>query len=150
MRRPLPIERAWEDEMAAVCACRRKGICSMINKLKFGPLPDISFVGGGEFSVEFLMKDTTGAPFDAEGCTAEFRALCRHGGEVIEGTTEVISDEDGIFSVLQVTVPAEATKKMQGEYVYQISLTDLYGESYEPMQGRMRVAPYIPDGAEDA
>lgn len=127
-----------------------KGIVTkMKNKILFGGLPDISFVGGGEFSAEFLMRDTAGEPFDAEGCSADFAVSRRYGDEIVTGGAEILCDDDGSFSVLRIGIPAEKTRNMRGEYIYQLSLTDIYGEIYEPVQGRMRVAPYISSASEN-
>lgn len=115
----------------------------MKSNLTFGSLPDISFVGGGTFEVEFLMRDTDGVPFDADGCTAEFAATHRHGEEILKGEAELTQGEDGSHSVIRISLTPEQTRLMKGEYVYQISMSDQGGVKCEPAQGRMRVAPYI-------
>lgn len=121
-----------------------KDIFIIMNKGIFStPLPDISFVGGGVFRVDFQMKDEDGYSFDANGFTASFCISPRRGGKVYYGEAELCGDEYGTLSELRISLPASITKGLCGEYVYQLSLTDEDGGAWEPMQGRMRVAPFI-------
>lgn len=101
-------------------------------------LPEISFVGGETREFRFPLRDKKGKVFDASGATAIFSvvgAMNRTGVPIVSKPMDLIADENGITSVLTVTLFPTETVNLFGKFIYQISIRDFYGEIEIPSQG---------------
>lgn len=101
-------------------------------------LPEISFVGGETREFRFPLRDKKGRVFDVSGATANFSvvgAMNRIGVPIISKPMEIVANENGIASVLTVTLLPAETVNLFGKFIYQISIRDFYGEIEIPSQG---------------
>ena len=70
-------------------------------------LPEISFVGGETHDLRFHLFTDTGRVFNASGAKATFSivySVNRTGAPVLSKAMSVIADDDGIESILAVTL----------------------------------------------
>lgn len=101
-------------------------------------LPEISFVGGETRDLLFRLITDSGKIFNASGATAAFSVVGstnRTGTPLISKKMDIIADDNGIESVLTVTLLPAETVNLFGKYIYQISIRDLSGETEIPSQG---------------
>lgn len=105
---------------------------------KICDLPEISFVGGETRQFRFPLRDKKGRVFDVSGATANFSvvgAMNRSGAPIVSKPMDLVADENGITSVLTVTLHPAETVNLYGKYIYQISICDVYGDIEIPSQG---------------
>lgn len=105
---------------------------------KICDLPEISFVGGETRQFRFPLRDKKGRVFDVSGATANFSvvgAMNRSGAPIVSKPMDLVADENGITSVLTVTLLPAETVNLYGKYIYQVSIRDVYGDIEIPSQG---------------
>lgn len=109
-------------------------------------LPELSFVGGETQKFTFHLKNPQGLPFDATGATVDF-SICNYsnktGTPIVSYTPALLADEDGVVSLVSLTIPKEDTARFAGKYIYQITIIDIGGNSEIPNQGIMNIAKNI-------
>lgn len=109
-------------------------------------LPEISFVGGETQEFNFHLKNHEGDPFDASGASVDF-AICNYsnktGSPLLSYTPTLLADENGVASVIILTIPKEDTATLAGKFIYQITIVDVSGNSEIPNQGIMNIAKNI-------
>lgn len=101
-------------------------------------LPEISFVGGETRKLLFRLLTEGGYIFEASGSSATFSVVGstnRTGAPLISKAMDIRADENGIESVLTVTLLPAETVNLFGKYIYQISIMDKSGEIEIPSQG---------------
>lgn len=112
-------------------------------------LPEISFVGGETRDLLFRLFTDTGKIFNAAGATAMFSVVGstnRTGTPIISKPMGIIADDDGIDSILTVTLLPAETVNLYGKFIYQISIRDLSGETEIPSQGILCITNNIDKG----
>jgi len=112
-------------------------------------LPEITFVGGETHDLRFHLRTDTGRVFNASGVRATFSVVYsvnRTGKPVLSKSMSVIADDDGIESVLAVTLLPSETVNLYGKYIYQITIQDTYGETDIPSQGILGITNNIDKG----
>ena len=100
-------------------------------------LPSISFVGGDTQNLAFHTYSYHGKrPFSLSGCTCNFSVVNfanKNGVVLISKPMEIAGGgEDEPDNVLLVTLTSQETVSLSGKYVYQITITDVDGESEIP------------------
>ena len=109
-------------------------------------LPEISFVGGETRDLLFKLFTATRLPFSAYGADATFsivNSVHRTGEPIVSKQMDVIADDDGVDSILRVTLMPMETVGLFGKYIYQITIIDLSGEIEIPSQGILRITNNI-------
>jgi len=109
-------------------------------------LPEILFVGGETHDLRFRLFTDTGKVFSASGARATFSVVYsvnRTGTPVISKQMDIIADDDGIESILAVTLIPNETKNLYGKYIYQITIQDMSGEVDIPSQGILGITNNI-------
>ena len=113
---------------------------------KMYELPEISFVGCETRDLLFHLFTETGRVFNASGAAAIFSvvgSVNRTGAPVLSKPMTVLADDDGIESVLAVTLFPSETVNLYGKYIYQITIKDLSGETEIPSQGILGITNNI-------
>ncbi len=109
-------------------------------------LPEISFVGGETHDLRFHLFTDTGRVFNASGAKATFSivySVNRTGAPVLSKAMSVIADDDGIESILAVTLLPKETVDLYGKYIYQITIQYMSGETDIPSQGILGITNNI-------
>lgn len=109
-------------------------------------LPEITFVGGETHDLKFKLFTDTGKVFNASGASAIFSivgSVNRTGAPLLSKQMKIIADDNGIESVLTVTLLPKETVNLFGKYIYQITLIDTSGEVEIPSQGMLRMTNNI-------
>ena len=112
-------------------------------------LPEITFVGGETHDLRFHLFTDTGKIFNASGCKATFSVVYsvnRTGSPVLSKSMTVLADDDGIESILAVTLLPTDTVNLYGKYIYQITIQDMFGETDIPSQGILGITNNIDKG----
>lgn len=112
-------------------------------------LPEITFVGGETHDLRFHLFTDTRRVFNATGCKATFSVVYsvnRTGSPVLSKPMTVLADDDGIESVLAVTLLPTDTVNLYGKYIYQITVQDPSGETDIPSQGILGITNNIDKG----
>lgn len=109
-------------------------------------LPELSFVGGETQEFSFHLKNHNGDPFDASGSSVDF-SICNYsnktGSPLISYSPTLLADENGVASVIVLTIPKEDTAQLSGKFIYQIIIVDISGNAEIPNQGIMNIAKNI-------
>jgi hypothetical protein len=109
-------------------------------------LPEISMVGGATREIRFRLRTPRGLPYDADGAAADF-SVCnfsnKNGFPLFSLTPEALFDENGLQSVLAVTLTPDVTVNLCGKYVYQLTIAEPGGRAEIPNQGILFVARNI-------
>lgn len=109
-------------------------------------LPEILFVGGETHDLLFHLFTQTGHVFNAAGVSATFSvvgSVNRTGEPILSKPMDVIADDDGIESILSVTLMPKETVDLFGKYIYQITIQDMSGETEIPSQGVLGITNNI-------
>lgn len=112
-------------------------------------LPEITFVGGETHDLRFHLLTDTRKVFNASGCKATFSVVYsvnRTGSPVLSKPMTVLADDDGIESILAVTLLPTETVNLYGKYIYQITIQDMSGETDIPSQGILGITNNIDKG----
>lgn len=109
-------------------------------------LPEISFVGGETQEFNFHLKNPRGQAFDASGASIDF-SICNYsnktGTPILSYTPTLLADEEGVASLVILTIPKEDTALLAGKYIYQITIIDAAGNAEIPNQGIMNITKNI-------
>ena len=116
-------------------------------------LPEIQFIGGETQKFTFHLYTPGGAPFDANGCNADFSIVNyanKNGLPIITKQISLLSGDEGIKNIAQVVLNARDTAPLYGRYIYQITISAADGTTEIPGQGIMNItrnihADYISD-----
>lgn len=111
-------------------------------------LPSITFVGGETQNLSFHTYSYYGKkPFNLAGCTCNFSVVSfnnKNGVVIISKPMQIASGGDAEQdNVLQVTLTSQETVSLAGKYIYQITITDIDGESEIPNQGILFITKNI-------
>lgn len=108
-------------------------------------LPEINFVGGETQKLRFYLKDKNGEPFDVDGASVDF-SICNYsnkvGAPLLHYTPTLIEDDEGVVSIVSVTIPMADTANLAGRFIYQLTIK-ADGESEIPNQGIMNITRNI-------
>jgi hypothetical protein len=109
-------------------------------------LPEISMVGGATREIRFRLRTPQGLPYDADGAAADF-SVCnfsnKNGFPLFSLTPEALPDENGLQSVLAVTLTSAVTVNLFGKYVYQLTVVDAFDRVEIPNFGLLYVSRNI-------
>lgn len=112
-------------------------------------LPEISFIGGETQELYFHLKETGEMgrkSFDAGGSNVDF-AICNYssktGTPILSYSPTLAADENGIESIITLTIPKEDTVSLAGKFIYQITIIDADGNAEIPNQGIMNIVKNI-------
>lgn len=109
-------------------------------------LPEITFVGGETHDLRFRLFTDTGKVFNASGVNATFSVVYsvnRTGTPVLSKQMTVLADDDGVESILAVTLLPTDTVNLYGKYIYQITIQDMSNEVDIPSQGILGITNNI-------
>ena len=108
-------------------------------------LPEISFISGGTEIFHFRLFTAGKNVFNASGANATFSVVSsvnRMGTPIISKSMGVIANNDGVESILTITLTPSETVELFGKYIYQIILIDFSGE-VEIQKGVLRISNNI-------
>lgn len=109
-------------------------------------LPEITFVGGETHDLRFHLFTDSRKVFSATGASATFSVVYsvnRTGKPILSKPMTVLADDNGIESVLAVTLLPSETVDLFGKYIYQITIRDMGGETEIPSQGILGITNNI-------
>jgi hypothetical protein len=111
--------------------------CLIVNDL-----PEISFIGGAEQTLEFNIYDDNGLPINVVGSVCSWR-LSPYGNAGYT-TLSILGVTSGSqASKYTVTVSGSNTLSLEGKYIQQPKIIDIAGVEYRPSQGIVTIIPRI-------
>ena len=113
-------------------------------------LPTINFVGGESKTLIFdTYYENKSQPCVLRNSTSEFAIIDfinRSGSPILRKPMSVLNEDDGTSNSLTVNLLPDDTVKLEGKYVYQISIKDGLGNVEIPQQGLMYISNNINRG----
>lgn len=112
-------------------------------------LPEINFVAGETQELVFHLYTKGGQPYDANACTLGFAIINysnKNGIPILVKKSPEIKiylGKEGVPNIAIVDLLDSDTVKFSGRYVYQISVTDSYGDTEIPGQGIINIVRNI-------
>mgnify|MGYP001351291781 CR=1 FL=1 len=103
---------------------------------------NIEVVSGDAVVLEITILDqTTGDPVNLAGCTAIFKAAQYWSKAAVftKSTADDVSMVDPINGRIDVSLEAADTDALEGEYAYELQITDSAGNRSTPLYGVMAV-----------
>lgn len=104
---------------------------------------NIEMVSGDAVVLEITILDaTTGTAVNLAGCTAIFKAAQYWSKTAVftKSTADDVSVVDATNGRIDVSFEAEDTEALEGEYAYELQITDSAGNRSTPLYGVLAVA----------
>ena len=113
-------------------------------------LPELNFVGGESQTFLFNLLTASGASFDASSCDVAFAVVSyanKTGNPLFSKKVTVSEGDGGVLNLASVELLPLDTVSLYGRYVYQLTITDIDGNTEIPGQGIMNITRNIHHGA---
>ena len=101
-------------------------------------LPEMSFIGGESQTLIFNLLTYDGNDFDASECDVGFALIHysnKNGIPILTKKANILEGDEGIMNIANFDLLPEDTLGLYGRYVYQITISDAYGNTEIPGQG---------------
>ena len=109
-------------------------------------MPTIDFVGGQSNTINWRMYTRGGSPYNAKGCVGNFSVVDysdQTGEPVISKIVTFKIGIEGVMNVASVDLAPSDTLHLDGKYIYQLTIKDIYEEAEIPNQGLLMIAHNI-------
>jgi len=102
-------------------------------------LEEITFIGGTEYTIEFIVREESGAYANLSGSTCSWK-MCPYG----EPDNVILSYNGNITGsyTFEVTIPSADTLTLSGKFLHQPIIDDGLAE-YRSQQGIINISPAI-------
>lgn len=113
-------------------------------------MPEIRFVGGQSLTLRWNLYRKNGTPYNAQRCTGNFSVIDYSDQDdetiLINKSVTFLENKEGIINIAQVDLVPSDTKSLDGKYIYQITIKDVFGEIEIPDQGFLQITHNINEG----
>lgn len=108
--------------------------------LDVNSLEEISFIGGSEYVLEFVVYDSDGNPLDISSSTVSWK-MSYYGRP-----DYAVLEKDGIITdtnTFEITITSSDSQDISGKFVHQPIIIDFDGSEFRPSQGVITIIPRI-------
>lgn len=109
-------------------------------------MPSIVFVAGQSNTIKWNLYTRAKTPYNAQGCTGNFSVVDysdQEGDPLINKALSFSKGIENVINVASVNLAPRDTLELDGKYIYQIIIKDIYNEAEIPNQGFLLITHNI-------